>query len=256
MDQVLSADWVVQEDQTIDLSYANRVINTYDEQGLETMLRLKDADPNCSTIAMTLGTKETESMLTKALALQVEKAIRIDGETAISQPPQAVARMLCAGIKKIGEVDLVLCGRQASGSENGQTGLILAELLGWPCVSLVTDIVWRDEKWMIIHQVGEGIEEVVMEGPVVLTMTQAADHFLRMATLRDMMDAKKKSITHWRLEDLKELQSVKEAAGASLSRIFTIEERKNCVMAEDAEEFADRMIEEMQRVSKSEGVGL
>ena len=256
MDQVLSSDWVVQEDQTIDLSYANRVINTYDELGLEMMLRLQDEDPNCKSISMTVGTEETESMLRKALALSVGEAIRIDRTISMDQMPQVVARMLCAGIQKINDVDLVICGRQASGSDYGQTGLILAELLGWPCMSLVTDLVRLGDQWIIIHQVDDGLEEVVLRGPVVLTMTQSADHFLRMATLRDTMAAKKKKITQWSLSDLNKWESEKKTAGVHLSRIFTVEESKECVMLDDPEIFVDRMIEEMQGVNRSEGVGL
>lgn len=256
LDQVLSSDWIVQENQTIDLSYANRVINTYDEQGLEMMLRLQDADPNSMSISLTVGTEETESMLRKTLALQVEEAIRIDRGISLDQTPHEVARMLCVGIQKIGHVDLVICGRQASGSDYGQTGLILAELLGWPCISLTTEVVRRDDRWIIIHQVDDGLEEVVVNGPVVLTMTQSADHFLRMATLRDTMAAKKKAITLWSLSDLKESKLEKRTAGVSLSRIFTVEESKECVMMDDPEVFADRMIEEMQEVNQSEGVGL
>ncbi len=256
LDQVLSSDWIVQENQTIDLSYANRVINTYDELGLEMMLRLQDEDPKCNSISLTVGTEDTESMLRKALALQVEEAIRIDHAVSMSQTPQAVARMLCAGIRKIGDVDLVLCGRQASGSDYGQTGLILAELLSWPCISLVTEVVRRNEGWVIIHQVDDGLEEVVVSGPVVLTMTQSADHFLRMATLRNTMDAKKKAITQWSLSDLEEWKLVKETAGVSLSRIFTVEESNDCAMVDDPEFFVDRMIEEIQKMNQSEGVSL
>lgn len=256
LDQVLSSDWMVEENRTIDLSYANRVINTYDEQGLEMMLRLQDADPNFTSISLTVGTKETESMLRKTLALQVEEAIRIDCGISLDQTPQEVARMLCAGIQRIGHVDLVLCGRQASGNDYGQTGLILAELLGWPCISLVTEVVRRNDQWIIIHQVDDGLEEVVVKGPVVLTMTQSADHFLRMATLRDTMAAKKKAITLWSPSDFDESKLEKRRAGVSLSRIFTVEESKDCVMMDDPEAFAERMIEEMQEVNQSEGVGL
>jgi electron transfer flavoprotein beta subunit len=256
LDQVLSSDWVVQENQTIDLSYANRVINTYDELGLEMMLRLQDQDPNCKSISMTVGTEETESMLRKALALSVGEAIRIDQTISMDQMPQAVARLLCAGIQKIGDVDLVICGRQASGSDYGQTGLILAELLNWPCMSLVTEVVRRNDQWIITHQVDDGLEEVVVEGPVVLTMTQSADHFLRMATLRNTMVAKKKEITLWSLADLEKWELAKKDAGVRLSKIFTIEESKDCVMLDGPEIFVDRMIEEMQHVNRSEGVGL
>ena len=256
LDQVLSSDWVVQENQTIDLSYANRVINTYDELGLEIMLRLQDQDPNCKSISLTVGTEESESMLRKALALSVGEAIRIDCAISMNQMPQAVARMLWAGIQKIGHVDLVICGRQASGSDYGQTGLILAELLNWPCISLVTDLVRRNDQWIIIHQVDDGLEEVVVEGPVVLTMTQSADHFLRMASLRDTMAAKEKEITLWSLADLEKWELEKKEAGVRLSKIFAIEENKECVMLDDPEIFVDRMIEEIRQVNPSEGVGL
>ncbi|MBI9109409.1 MAG: hypothetical protein JEZ04_21875 [Spirochaetales bacterium] len=79
LDIVLKNDWVVQENGiSINIDYANRIMNTFDETSLELMLRLNDTEKALHTKVVTIGSAYSETILRKALALGVDEALRID----------------------------------------------------------------------------------------------------------------------------------------------------------------------------------
>jgi len=251
LDIILSKDWIVHEGSTsVNIDYANTIINTYDETALEMMLRLSDENDHIETIALTIGDSSSDKILRKALAVKADDAMRIAYAKELNYHPMKLATIIKKGIEKIDDVQIVMCGRQAGFGDNGQTGLILAEMLGWPCISLVTDMVEKDNKMFITHQVDNGLETLEVKVPVVLTVTQSPDKFLRMATLKDVITAKKKDIVVWNLEDL----GIKEdnlypSKGFELKRIYTKEHNKECKIIEGqtSKEKAKQLCDELTR---------
>ncbi len=249
LDIILSKDWVVNEgSNSVNIDYANSIINTYDENALEMMLRLSDYDNNIKTIALTIGDSNSEKILRKALAVKTDSAIRIENNKELDFHPVQIATMIKNVIEKIEDVQMVMCGRQASIGDNGQTGLILAEMLGWPCISLVTDIIWKDDNLLVTHQVENGLETLEVKLPVVLTVTQSPDKFLRMATIKDVLAAKKKDIIVRILRGLGiQEDNLFESKGFKLKRIYTNDQNKECeiIEGETTEEKAKRFCEEL-----------
>jgi electron transfer flavoprotein beta subunit len=195
LDIVLENDWVVDETQnSVDIHYANRIMNSYDEASLELMLQLKDNDVTIRTEAVTIGEKPTESILQKALAVGVDEATRIDvGSTHINNPFDN-ATLLYETIKEDDSIDLILCGKQSDITNYGQTGQILAEKLNWASFTNVFEIDFIDSYYRLSRLVKDGVEKVTIKGPLVVTSIPSPNKFLRMASLRDMMKAKKKDI--------------------------------------------------------------
>ncbi len=195
LDMVLTDDWFIQEDgKSIDISYANKIMNTYDETALELMLRLVDEAQKINTHVITVGDKSKESILRKALAVGVQKAIRIDVVEKAEYTPSAIAKMLASVIEDTKDAELVLCGRQADNYSHGLTGQLLAKELGWPCFTLVTEIEYKQGIYHLSRIVEEGIEHISVKGPIVVTVSQSGNKFLRMATLKKTMEAKKQEI--------------------------------------------------------------
>lgn len=114
---------------------ANLVTNIFCENALETALQFREAHGGKIT-ALSCGPDGAEDVLRKALALKADEAALVVNEAARNPDPLFVARALAAGIRKLGEFDLVLLGREAGDWGAGQTGGLLAEELGLPCVSL------------------------------------------------------------------------------------------------------------------------
>lgn len=196
LDIVLENDWVVDDTQhAVDIHYANRIMNSYDEASLELMLQLKDNNKSIITKAITIGDKQTESILHKALAIGVDEALRVDAASDQIRNPFDNATLLYESVKNDESIDLILCGKQSDITNYGQTGQILAEKLHWPCFTNVFEIEHIDNEYHLSKLLKDGIESIVTKGPLVITTIPSPDKFLRMATLRDMLKAKKSVIS-------------------------------------------------------------
>ncbi len=190
LDMILPKDWVVDDSgKAVDLYYATKMINPFDETALELMLRIKD-QTDASTEVITIG---NEDILKKALAIGVDYATRIDLKPNKFTVPNDTASVLYDVIKDK-NANIIFCGKQADNGDHGQTGQILAQKLGWPCFTDVIDVFIEDEFLIIKRLLKEGIEAIKIKGNVVVVITQSGNKFLRMATLLDVIAAKSKSI--------------------------------------------------------------
>ncbi len=112
---------------------ASLVTNIFCENALETALQVREAHGGKIT-ALTCGSASAEEVLRKALALRADDGVLL--ESSVENPdPLFVARTLAAGARKLETFDVVLVGREAGDWGAGQTGGLLAEELGLPCVS-------------------------------------------------------------------------------------------------------------------------
>ncbi len=113
----------------------------------------------------------------------------------------ATASALAEAIKKIGEYDLVLTGRQEGEWDAGQVGSGIAELLGIPSVTTVGKIEVGDGKANVERVVGDGREVMEIGFPALLTISSEVGE-PRYATLKGIMGAKKKPLTSWGSQDV------------------------------------------------------
>lgn len=205
LDMILPKDWVVDySGKAVDLYYATKMINPFDETALELMLRLKD-QTEASTEVITIG---NEDILKKALAVGVDHATRLDVKLNKFTVPNETASLLYDVIKEK-NANIIFCGKQADNGNHGQTGQILAQKLGWPCFTDVIDVFIEEEFIFIKRLLKEGIETIKIKGNVVLVITQSGNKFLRMATLLDVIAAKSKSIEVVKKDDILNQYNVK-----------------------------------------------
>lgn len=228
LDDILPYDWVVDKQKLgVNIDYANRIMNTYDEMALEIMLQLCDASSDIESTTITIGDKNSETILRKALAIGVDNVVRIDKGNEVIDDPYYIASLLKAELLDQGDVELILCGRQADNGNNGQTGQILAAMLGLPCITMVVDIRMEDDKFLVSHLTSTGIEHVCIQGPLVVCVTQLKDKYLRMATLMASMEAKRKPIKQ------KNAQRYIGNENYTLSHISIDKCENSCVFLED-----------------------
>lgn len=113
-------------------------VNPYDEVAVEEALRTRKKFGGRVT-ALTLGPPRAEAVLRWCLAMGVDEAVHIVGDSPPDRGPWAVSAAL-AGFLRERKYDLVLCGKVAMDDEMGQTGPILAEWLGLPVVTSVVSV--------------------------------------------------------------------------------------------------------------------
>src|SRR6266581_1939492 len=98
------------------------VMNGYDANALEAALRLKEQQDG-EVVVVSLGAAEARDSLKRAIAMGASSAVLLSDPAFEHLDSLATARVLAAGIKKIGDFDLVLSGRQASDTDAGQVHL-------------------------------------------------------------------------------------------------------------------------------------
>jgi len=176
------------------------VLNPFDENAIECALKLKDSE-NASIIILSMGKSIPKPVIKKALATGAERLFLLEDESFEELDSYASAAVIAAGIKKIGDFDLILCGREAADSDAGQVGLGIAEKLGIPSISIAGKIKAIDRKLIVERVVSDGYETIEVTLPALATISSEAGN-LRSATVAGMMAAQKKPVTIWKAADL------------------------------------------------------
>jgi electron transfer flavoprotein beta subunit len=178
------------------------VTNIFCENALETALQFRDAHGGKIT-AITCGGETAEDTLRKALALRADAAVLV-ASPAAHPDPLFVARTLAAAIRRIGSFDVVLLGREAGDWGSGQTGGLLAEELGIPCISFAESLEPAPEpsKVRVKRQTDNGWELLESATPLVVTVTNHEHNVPRIPKTRDVMQSFRKPLTKWDLVEL------------------------------------------------------
>jgi electron transfer flavoprotein beta subunit len=177
------------------------VVNPLDEYAVEEALRIK-AKLGGKVTVMTVGTDKAESALRACLALGVDEAILITDPTFEKSDPQAIGKILVAGLKKLGDYNLVLSGKQAIDDDSAQVPPAVAANLGLPQAMFVKKIDSIDEnKAVVWRTTEEGYDVVEIDLPGVLSVVKEINE-PRLPSLKGKMAAKKAPVTKWSAADL------------------------------------------------------
>jgi electron transfer flavoprotein beta subunit len=175
------------------------IVSPYDEFALEEAIRAKEAKGGGDVTVLTFGPDRAQQALREALARGATKAVHVKGEAGDADS-LGIAKVLAAAIKSLPH-DLVFLGKQGVGTDNALVGPMLAELLGYPQVNVVTHLELADGK-LTAHREIEGAEEVI-EAPLPAVVTaQKGLNEPRYASLKGIMAAKKVAIDVKSVSDL------------------------------------------------------
>jgi electron transfer flavoprotein beta subunit len=177
------------------------VVNPFDEFAVEEALRLKEKHTGKVTV-MTMGAQKAESALRDCLALGVDEAILICDPLFEKSDPQAVGKILAAGLKKLGRFDVVLSGKQAVDDDSAQVPGAVAAFLDLPQAMFVKKIENIDANKMTVWRTTEeGYDIVEVSLPAILSVVKEINE-PRLPSLKGKMMAKKAPITKWAASDI------------------------------------------------------
>ena len=176
------------------------VVNGFDENAVEAALRIKESVGG--TIAViSLGKSFVMDVMKKPLSMGADELTLLQDNAFEDLDPFATAHALAAAIKKVGEYDLILCGRQASDWDQGHVPLGLAEVLGIPCITTAQKVDVGDGTVTVQQTLTDGYQ--VMEAPLPALVTVSNElGEPRYPTLRGIMAATRKTPTIWSAADL------------------------------------------------------
>ncbi|MGA8729071.1 MAG: electron transfer flavoprotein subunit beta/FixA family protein [Terracidiphilus sp.] len=180
-----SAKWIEEGD-------IHWALNESDAYALEEALQLKEKHGG-EVVVVSAGPERVGSTIREALAKGADRAIHIDIDDLGQRDALGVARLLAAAVKPENP-DLVLTGLQSDDLGYGQTGVIMAELLGLPHASLILHVEKTDGRLTVKRELEEGwFQNIELSTPAVLTI-QSGGSKLRYATLMGIKRAKTKEM--------------------------------------------------------------
>jgi len=219
------------------------IINPFDAYAIEEAIRLKERYGGKVT-ALTMGPPQAKEALKEAISLGVDEGIILTDRAFAGSDTWATSYTLAKGIQKIGEYDIILCGKQASDGDTAQVGPGISTHLDIAQVTYVRKIesvlgnVVRVER-----MVEEGYEILDAQLPCLITVVKEINE-PRLPSLRGKMRAKKAEIISWAANDLDMDTSKIGLTGSptKVVKIFTPLPRKGGqILKGDAEETARKL---------------
>lgn len=174
----------------VDIAGVKMSLNPFDENAVEEALRLKERGVAKEIVAVSLGSAANQDVLRHALAMGVDRALLVETDAALQ--PLGVAKLLKALVERE-QPDIVLLGKQAIDDDAGQTGQMLAALLGVGQGTFISSLAIEGDEAIVNREIDGGTEQIAVRLPAVLT----ADLRLndpRFVKLPNLMMAKKKPI--------------------------------------------------------------
>ena len=210
----------------VDLANVKMSMNPFDEIAVEEAIRLKEKGVATEIVAVSIGEQKSQETLRTALAMGADRAILVTSEGTVE--PLAVAKIL-AKIAEEEQPGLIILGKQAIDDDAGQTGQMLAGLLGWAQGTFASKVEIADGTAKVTREVDGGLETDTIKLPAIVT-TDLRLNEPRYASLPNIMKAKSKPMAQKtpadygvdvtpRLTTLKVVEPGKRQAGAKVADV-------------------------------------
>ncbi|MEO6802177.1 MAG: electron transfer flavoprotein subunit beta/FixA family protein [Granulicella sp.] len=223
--------WIEEDD----LSYT---INEPDAYALEEALQLKEKNGG-EVVVVCAGPERVTSTLRDALAKGADRAIHITADDLEQRDTLGVAQMLADAVKAEAP-DLILSGLQSDDLGLGQTGVVMAELLGIPHATIIMQVEVTATGLKVKRELEDGwFQQVEMPLPALLTI-QSGGNKLRYATLMGIKKAKSK--------EMKKVEaSPAGTRSIELTRVYLPEKQKKTEMLTGTPaEIAAKLVEKLK----------
>ena len=219
------------------------VISPFDAQAVEAAMRIKEKH-GAEVVVVTVGEDRAVNSVKQALAMGADEGI------LVRQPIEGydsfvIAYILSKAIEKIGDCDLVLCGRQGADYDSGQVGSIIAENLRIPVITQAKSIDVDGDRLKVERVVPDGSEVFEVILPALVTVSDEIGE-ARIPTAWLIICAAKKKIPAWTLEDLEiDMAQIEQTLPRlKLMKLFIPTRARDCqiVEGETASEAAKNLV--------------
>ena len=181
------------------------ILNPDDRNALEGALALKDQYPGSTVTVVSMGPGQALIMLKECLAMGADDAVLLSSRAFGGADTCATSTTIAAGIKKIGDYDIIFAGRQAIDGETAQVGPQVAMRLNLPVVSYVQKVVEVNEaeRYCIVErQMEDGHDVVKVPLPCVLTCVKELNEPRYMTVSRILYACEEADIKIWNEKDV------------------------------------------------------
>lgn len=176
------------------------IVNPFDKNAVEAALQLKEKHGGTVTV-ISMGPPQAKDALKECIAMGADNAYLISDRAFGGADTLATSYTLAAAVKKLGNVDLILCGKQAIDGDTAQVGPEIAENLGMTQVTYAAKIEVEGETVKIEREHEEGYEVIETKLPLLVTVVKSINN-PRFPTVKGTMKANRAEIPVWTAADL------------------------------------------------------
>lgn len=194
-------DLEIREDGSVSLDRAEWTISEYDLNAVEAGVKLCE-EVGGKVIALSAGPSGIDNSKLKKdiLSRGPDELVIIVDDVLKDADTSLTSTVLAAAIRKLGQVDMVLCGEGSSDLYFQQVGLQVGERLDWPTTNSVRKIQLVDENVYIERDLEEEVELLEVPLPAVLSVTTDIN-IPRLPTMKEILKANRKPINVWSLAE-------------------------------------------------------
>lgn len=185
----------------LDRAASEPVPDEINERSVENALAFKDQNPDTEIVVLTMGPEDATKTSRKLLSMGADAAVLVADPALAGSDMVQTARVLAAAVEKIGGVDLVIAGNEATDGRGGMIPAMIAEILKMPVLPGLDEL--RIEAGLVAGTavVDGGELELSSPLPAVVSVTEKTAE-PRFPNFKGIMAAKKKPLDTWSLEDL------------------------------------------------------
>jgi electron transfer flavoprotein beta subunit len=226
------------------------IINPYDLYAIEEGIRLKERFGGEVWI-ISMGPPQAESAIREAIAMGADYGILLSDKKFAGSDTLATSYTLSLGIKKIGNFDIIICGRETLDGSTGQVGPGIAVWLGIPYVCYVSKIIdIKDNKIICKRLMEDHYETIKTDLPLLITVVKEINE-PRIPSLKNMLKAKKIEIPVWKADDLNGNEEFfgQDGSPTRVIDVWTqIIKKEGRKIEGEPEKLADEIINELKKI--------
>ncbi len=177
------------------------VPSQFDAIAVEAAMRIKDAAGDTKITIMSLGAATARDVIKHGLAMGGDEGVLLVDDAFNNLDSTGTATVLSSAMKKLGDVDLVLTGRQAVDWDLGVTGTLIAEMLDAPVITFAKSVTVAGGTVTVERVLPDAFETVEASLPAVVTVSNELGE-PRYPKLQQIMAAARKQVNQWGAADL------------------------------------------------------
>lgn len=176
------------------------IINPFDTYALEEAVRIKEK-MGAEIYGLSMGIPATQEILKEAISLKVDNAVLLTDRKFAGADTLATSYALSLGVKRIGDFNLIICGKQATDGDTAQVGPSLAKTLGIAYVTDISKIIEINNEVMLCKKItDDGYEELEVRLPALITVVKEIN-MPRLPSIKGMKIARQCKIDIITFED-------------------------------------------------------
>lgn len=225
------------------------IVNPFDKNALEEGLKLKEKHGGRVTV-ISMGPPQAKDALKECIAMGADEAILLSDRAFGGADTLATSNTLAAGIKKLGNYDVIICGKQAIDGDTAQVGPEIAEHLNIAQVTYVSKLEITGGVVKVEREHEEGYEVIETKLPVLLSVVKSINE-PRYPSIKNTMKANRKEIPVWTAADIEvDLEKIGlKGSPTQVRRIFTPQQRVQgeIIQEDNARDAVNRLLTKLNQ---------